>query len=61
MKNCACILYLPVGGGILGGPVPTGWVCKGGGRFPVDVPAESTLCSPSSHSELKSPELNLHK
>ena len=52
----------PVGGGILGGPVPTGWVCKGGGRFPAGaVAVESTLCSPSSHSELKSPELNLHR
>lgn len=46
---------------MLGGPPGIGWLCNGGG---FDVPGTadgSAFGSTSSHSELKSPELNLQK
>lgn len=54
-------LKLPGGGGMLGGPPGIGCVCSGGGiGFPkAGASPGCCCCSRSSHSVLKSPELNL--
>lgn len=49
--------HTPGGGGMLGGPPGIGCCCSGGGTG--RPAAGNSLCSTSSHSVLKSPELNL--
>ena len=53
------MIYIPGGGGMLGGPpgVGIGCCCKGAGGFAVGGNVGST----SSHSDCKSPELNLQR